>query len=157
MYRFPADGEYTFRLVTGGTRPAASAPIELALWIDGHQVQSGTLDPDASASFFTHKQDLGGKFVDVRVRVTAGEHWVAASIPRLFEGLPASYGGPHPSLEDGARRRSSRRRRTPRRRRSSGCASGSTSSRPRVGTRERRARGGHRDRRPVRAVHDAAC
>ncbi len=98
IYRFPADGEYAFRLVTGGNRPAAAAPIELALWIDGHQVQSGTLDPDASASFFTHKQDLGGKFVDVRVRVTAGEHWVAGSIPRIFEGLPQSYGGPHPSL-----------------------------------------------------------
>src|SRR5215212_1102818 len=97
MYRFPVDGEYAFRLVSGGNRPAASAPIELALWIDGQQVQSGTLDPDASASFFTHKQDLGGKFVDVRARVTAGEHWVAGSVLRLFEGLPASYEGPNPS------------------------------------------------------------
>jgi hypothetical protein len=97
VYRFPVDGEYTVRLVTGGTRPAASAPIDLALWIDGRQVQSGSLDPDTSASFFTHKQDLGGKFVDMRVRVSAGEHWVAGSVLRLFEGLPASYGGPNPS------------------------------------------------------------
>ncbi len=99
LYRFPADGEYAFRVVTGGTRPAASAPIELALWIDGRQVQAGTLDPDASASFFTHKQDLGGKFVDMRVRVRAGEHWVAASVARLFEGLPSPYGGPNPSAK----------------------------------------------------------
>ena len=98
LYRFPADGEYTFRVVTGGTRPAASAPVELALWIDGRQVRAGTLDPEASASFFTYKQDLGGKSVDMRVRVPAGEHWVAASVARLFEGLPASYGGPNPSL-----------------------------------------------------------
>jgi hypothetical protein len=98
LYRFPADGEYTFRVVTGGTRPAASAPVELALWIDGRQVDAGTLDPEASASFFTYKQDLGGKTVDMRVRVPAGEHWVAASVARLFEGLPASYGGPNPSL-----------------------------------------------------------
>ncbi len=97
LYRFPADGEYTFRVVTGGTRPAASAPVELALWIDGQQVQAGTLDPEASASFFTYKQDLGGKFVDMRTRVPAGEHWVAASVTKLFEGLPASYGGPNPS------------------------------------------------------------
>jgi mono/diheme cytochrome c family protein len=98
LYRFPVDGEYTFRVVTGGTRPAASAPVELALWIDGRQVGAGTLDPEASASFFTYKQDLGGKTVDMRVRVPAGEHWVAASVARLFEGLPASYGGPNPSL-----------------------------------------------------------
>ena len=88
---------HAFRLVSGGNRPAASAPIQLALWIDGQQVQSGTLDPDASASFFTHKQDLGGKFVDVRARVPAGEHWIAGSVVRLFEGLPPSYEGPNPS------------------------------------------------------------
>ncbi|PYQ46467.1 MAG: hypothetical protein DMF77_00755 [Acidobacteria bacterium] len=29
--------------------------------------------------------------------VTAGEHWVAASVLRLYEGLPASYEGPSPS------------------------------------------------------------
>ena len=29
--------------------------------------------------------------------LTAGEHWVAATIPRLYEGLPASYNGPDPS------------------------------------------------------------
>ena len=60
-------------------------------------MQAGTLDPEASASFFTYKQDLGGKFVDMRTRVPAGEHWVAASVTKLFEGLPASYGGPNPS------------------------------------------------------------
>ena len=94
----PSTGVYTFRIVSGGTRPAASAPIEVALWIDGTQVQSGTVDPEASASFFTYKQDLGGKFVDMRASVSAGEHWVAASVLRLFEGLPVSYGGPNPSV-----------------------------------------------------------
>ena len=81
IYRFPADGEYAFRLVTGGIGPQR---LRQSSWPSGStdtQVQSGTLDPDASASFFTHKQDLGGKFVDLRVRVTAGEHWVAGINP----------------------------------------------------------------------------
>ena len=55
------------------------------------------LDPEASASFADDQQELGGKALDFRTTVTAGEHWVAASIPRLYEGLPASYNGPNPS------------------------------------------------------------
>jgi hypothetical protein len=96
-YRFPVNGDYAFRIFIGGSRPAASLPIEVALWIDGVQVGAGTIDPEQTASFFTYKQDLGGKFADMRVRVAAGEHWVAASVLRLFEGLPALYGGPNPS------------------------------------------------------------
>jgi hypothetical protein len=96
-YRFPVDGDYAFRILTGGSRPAAVSPIQVALWIDGALVGSDAVDPEQTASFFRHKQDLGGKFADVRVRVPAGEHWVAASVLHLFEGLPATYGGPSPS------------------------------------------------------------
>ena len=32
-----------------------------------------------------------------QVRLTAGEHWFAVTIPGLFEGLPPSYNGPAPS------------------------------------------------------------
>src|SRR5690606_23721142 len=49
------------------------------------------------ASFSDTEQELFGKTLDFRTRVTAGDHWVAVAIPRLFEGLPASYGGPNPS------------------------------------------------------------
>jgi hypothetical protein len=84
VHRFPVDGEYTVRLVTGGTRPAASAPIDLALWIDGRQVQSGSLNPDTSASFFTHKQDLGGKFVDMRVRARERDAFARAVTIKLL-------------------------------------------------------------------------
>jgi hypothetical protein len=43
------------------------------------------------------RPDLSGKVVELRARVTAGDHWVAATLVRLYEGLPASYGGPNPS------------------------------------------------------------
>ena len=71
--------------------------MTFTLWIDGREVASQVLDPDASASFADDQQELGGKALDFRTTVTAGEHWVAASIPRLYEGLPASYSGPNPS------------------------------------------------------------
>jgi hypothetical protein len=67
------------------------------LWIDGREVASQTLDPEASASFADDQQELGGKALDFRTEVGAGEHWVAVSIPRLYEGLPESYNGPNPS------------------------------------------------------------
>jgi hypothetical protein len=96
-HRFPVDGEYLIRVYGSGIRPAASEPVTFTLWIDGREVASQVLDPDASASFADDQQELGGKALDFRTTVTAGEHWVAASIPRLYEGLPASYSGPNPS------------------------------------------------------------
>ena len=35
VHRIPVDAEYFIRAVVGGTRPAGSEPIRLALWIDG--------------------------------------------------------------------------------------------------------------------------
>ena len=97
-YRFPVDGEYILRVFLGGSRPVGSAPFSIALWIDGQQMQSIELDPTKTATFDDEeKQDLGGKVQEFRAKVTAGEHWVAASIPRLYEGLPARYQGPNPS------------------------------------------------------------
>ncbi len=96
-HRFPVDGEYLIRVYGGGIRPAASEPVTFTLWIDGREIASQILDPSASASFADDQQELGGKALDFRTTVSAGEHWVAASIPRLYEGLPASYNGPNPS------------------------------------------------------------
>ena len=96
-HRFPVDGEYLIRVYGGGIRPAGSDPVTFTLWIDGREAASQTLDPDASASFANDQQELGGKALDFRTNVSAGDHWVAVSIPRLYEGLPASYKGPNPS------------------------------------------------------------
>ena len=97
MRRLPVTGTYKVRVYTGGSRPAGALPVTVAFWVDGKTVGSAELDPSNVAGFFKDKQDFGGKFREFTVRLGAGEHWLAATIPGLFEGLPASYGGPRPS------------------------------------------------------------
>ena len=96
-HRFPADGEYVIRVVLGGVRPAGSEPLDIGLWIDGQQVQNRRFDPEGIASFSEDRQDFAGMRQEFRTRVAAGDHWVAASLLRLYEGLPSSCGGPNPS------------------------------------------------------------
>ena len=96
-HRFPVDAEYNLKLFLGGVRPAGSEPLQLALWIDGQQVKTTSFDPEGIASFSDDRQDFGSMTHDFRARVTAGDHWIAISIMRLYEGLPASYNGPAPS------------------------------------------------------------
>ena len=96
-HRFPVEGEYSFRAFLGGVRPAGSEPLQLALWVDGQKVQERAFDPEGVASFSDDRQDFGGMTQDFRVRVAPGEHWVAVSLQRMYEGLPASYQGPSPS------------------------------------------------------------
>ncbi len=96
-HRFPVNAEYNLRVFFGGVRPAGSEPLELGLWIDGEQVQTARFDPVGIASFSDHEQDFGGMTKDFHTRIEAGDHWIAVSIMRLYEGLPPSYGGPNPS------------------------------------------------------------
>jgi hypothetical protein len=95
--RFPVDGEYVLRVILGGVRPSGSDPLQIALWIDGQQVQALSFDPEGIASFSDDRQDFGGMTQEFRTRITAGEHWVAVSLLHLYDGLPASYQGPNPS------------------------------------------------------------
>ena len=87
MHRFPVDGVYSFRIVLNGHRPNQSMPAQVAFWIDGKQVQH--MDVDAT--------DLEGQVVQVRTRVTAGEHLLSCSYLKQYHGLPADYHGPEPS------------------------------------------------------------
>lgn len=102
-HRFPVAGEYLIRVFGGGIRPAGSEPVTFTLWVDGKEAGSQQLDPAASASFAEDEQELYSKTLDFRTHITAGEHWVAVSVPRLYEGLPPSYNGPNPSKRPAAR------------------------------------------------------
>lgn len=100
-HRVPATGEYAIRAFLGGVRPLASEPIRLALWVDGKEMQVVPVDGELEAAFDMDRQDFAAKTRDFRVRLTAGEHWIALTPLNLYEGLPAKYGGPSPSKRKG--------------------------------------------------------
>jgi len=91
--RFSADGEYQIRAAIEGRRPNGSEPVHIGIWLDGKQVK--TLDIDAPSD--GGSIDLFGAQADIRMHVPAGDHWIAASLLKIYEGLPASYGGPNPT------------------------------------------------------------
>lgn len=98
-YNFPVSADYVFRINLGGERPPGSAPFQVAVWIDGTQMQVVQVDPASLASFARagEPQQLWSIKPELKVKVNAGVHWIAVSIPHLYEGLPASYKGPNPS------------------------------------------------------------
>jgi hypothetical protein len=91
--RFPADGEYVIRVALEGRRPNGAEPVHVGFWIDGKQVHTLEL----TGNFDGDSLDLFGAQGEFRQRVSAGDHWIAASLIKLYEGLPPSYGGPNPS------------------------------------------------------------
>jgi Protein of unknown function (DUF1592)/Protein of unknown function (DUF1588)/Protein of unknown function (DUF1587)/Protein of unknown function (DUF1585)/Protein of unknown function (DUF1595)/Planctomycete cytochrome C len=98
IHRFPVDGEYLFRVTSRGFRPLGSNPLELGLWLDGKLVTELQVDPkEDGPSLLGGRQDLFGKPQEFRMFVPAGDHWVAATVLRMFEGLPPIYKGPNPS------------------------------------------------------------
>ncbi|HYP09633.1 MAG TPA: DUF1592 domain-containing protein [Bryobacteraceae bacterium] len=91
--RFPADGMYTVRVALEGRRPGGSEPLQIGLWLDGKLATTIQID----GKFDGGSIDLFGAQAETKLRIPAGEHWVAGSVLKLYEGLPASYGGPNPS------------------------------------------------------------
>ncbi len=91
-YRFPATGEYHFRVRADGAKPPGSEPQMMDLHLDGKIVQSFEVPNKVTAT-----NERLPVFMEVRLKVTAGHHQLIAAFPRLFEGLPASFGGPNPS------------------------------------------------------------
>ncbi len=96
-HRFPADGEYLFRTRLDGLRPLGSEALHFGIWIDGKQMEEQAFDPTGDAAFNPDRQDFSGRTVECRLRVTGGEHWIAATVGRMYEGLPKEVGGPNPS------------------------------------------------------------
>ena len=92
-HRFPVTADYIFRVSPEGNRPRPSDPFKVAIWIDGKQ--ETTLEFEAS-SIGTGMEGLDK---EVQIRVTAGDHTIAVSPLRIFEGLPAKYGGLNPTAK----------------------------------------------------------
>jgi mono/diheme cytochrome c family protein len=97
VQRFPADGEYVFRAVMRGVRPAGSNPIELGFWIDGKMVHEAKLDVPTKLVEGRQPGEINGLWAEFRAPMTAGEHWLSVTLLRMFEGLPPSYKGPKPA------------------------------------------------------------
>src|SRR5260221_2893920 len=96
-HRVPVEGDYVIKVGLAGQRPAASEAIAMTLWVDDKQIASVPFDLEKSARFDDDRQDFGGQATQFRVRLAAGDHDLAVSIPRIYEGLPARFGGPNPS------------------------------------------------------------
>jgi len=93
MHNFPAEGEYEFRISPEGNRPRPSEPFLVAVWIDGKQAATVTFEAT------TNGTGMEGLDQTVMVHAPAGEHWIAASALKQYEGLPAKYGGLNPTTQ----------------------------------------------------------
>lgn len=91
-HHFPVEGDYVFRITGSGNRPAGSEPGELVFYVDGKPVQRFPVE-EVMMSGFERRPDLW----EMRTRLTAGTHDIAAAFPRMFEGLPPRFRGPNPS------------------------------------------------------------
>ncbi|MFN0124804.1 MAG: DUF1592 domain-containing protein [Blastocatellia bacterium] len=91
-HRFPATGEYQFRVRADGAKPPGSDPQTLDLYINGRVVQSFEVPNKLTAT-----NERLPVFMEIRLPVTAGKHELIAAFPRLFEGLPPAFNGPHPT------------------------------------------------------------
>jgi hypothetical protein len=88
IHRFPAEGDYDIVALLRGTRPGPSDPLHVAFWIDGKQLK--VID-------YPRDGEVSGEKDGFRTHVTAGDHEIAISFLKVFEGLPPSFGGPNPT------------------------------------------------------------
>jgi hypothetical protein len=93
FHTFPAEGDYEIRIDPEGNRPRPSEPFQVAVWIDGKQVK--TVGFEAT----TNPTGMEGLDQTTRIHAPAGEHWVAVSALKLYEGLPVKYGGLSPTRQ----------------------------------------------------------
>ena len=93
VHWFPVDADYLFQGYAGGSTSGVQL-IHMAVWIDGKMAAEIPVEPIDPDSFV---DDISGQTKQFKTRVPAGEHWVAVTLLRQFEGVPASYGGLNPS------------------------------------------------------------
>jgi len=88
--RFPVEGDYDLTAILRGFMPVGADPAHLGFWVDGKLVHEG---------YVTERYDgeMNGLSDKFRAHLTAGEHWLAISFIKIYEGLPPAYGGPNPN------------------------------------------------------------
>ena len=111
MRRSAGSGTYNVRVYTAVRDPAGALPVRIAFWVDGKRAGREPR-PVQRAGFFQDKQDFWGKFREFTVRLGARRTLARRHDPRLFDGLPARYGGPRPSSARAGKPASSCRRPT---------------------------------------------
>lgn len=97
MQRFPVDGDYKLRCILRGVRPTGSNPVELGFWIDGKLVHETKVEVPTKRVAGRAPGELNGLWAEFRAPIHAGEHWLAVTIFRMYEGLPPAYKGPKPA------------------------------------------------------------
>jgi hypothetical protein len=95
--RFAVDGEYKLRCILRGWRPVGSDPVELAFWIDGKMVHTTKVEVPTKRVAGRGPGEMNGLWAEFRTPIRAGEHWLAVTILRMYEGLPPDYKGPKPA------------------------------------------------------------
>ena len=81
----------------GGVRPTAPTGHGRAVGGPAARWQPWCTTPSAPRRSTIDRQDFGGQTTRVPASgSTAGDRWISVAIPRIFEGLPARYGGPNP-------------------------------------------------------------
>ena len=97
VQRFAVDGEYRLRCILRGVRPIGSDPVELAFWIDGKRVHETKVAVPTKRTAGRAPGEVNGLWAEFRTPIRAGEHWLAVTILRMYEGLPPAYNGPKPA------------------------------------------------------------
>ncbi len=95
--RFAVDGEYKLRCILRGVRPVGCDPIELGFWIDGKLVHQTKVEVPTKRVAGRAPGEVNGLWAEFRSPIRAGEHWLAVTIFRMYEGLPPAYKGPKPA------------------------------------------------------------
>lgn len=99
--RFAVAGEYKLRAVMRGWRPVGSQPVELAFWIDGKKVHQARIPVPTERKEGRGPGEMNGLWAECKLPIPAGEHWLAITVERMYEGLPAAYKGPRPAPDNG--------------------------------------------------------
>jgi hypothetical protein len=99
--QFPVTGQYHLRAIMRGVRPTGSDPVELAFWIDGKKVHEAKIPVPTKVVEGRAPGEMNGLWTECKRPITAGEHWLAVTIERMYEGLPAAYKGPKPAPDNG--------------------------------------------------------